>query len=150
MRGWVRVTSYTRPPEQIFSYREWLVDAPSGAVKMACPEGRRQGKSLVARLEGVTDREQARALLGSEVSVARSQLAAPAEGEYYWIDLVGLEVVNLQGMRLGKVARLMETGANDVLVVDGDRERLLPWIPDVVRRVDLEGGVIEVDWDADY
>lgn len=150
VRGWVKIHSDTRPPERIFGYREWLVGPPGKQRRMVCAEGRRQGKSLVARLEGFDDRDQSRLLLGDEVAITRTEFAAPGQSEHYWVDLIGLEVVNLQGTRLGKVARLMETGANDVLVLNGDRERLLPYIPEVVRKVDLENGVVQVDWDSDF
>ncbi len=101
----------------------------------------------MARLDGVTDRDAAAALAGCDVGVARDALPALDDGEYYWSDLIGLEVRSVDGVALGTVARMMETGANDVLVVDGERERLVPYLPGrVVRSVDLEAGTIEVDW----
>jgi 16S rRNA processing protein RimM len=85
-----------------------------------------------------------------EIAVPRSAFPPPAEGEYYWADLVGLKVVNLQGVELGRVEEVLQTGANDVLVLQGERERLLPFIADVIRRVDLAAGLISVDWGEDY
>ena len=102
------------------------------------------------------DRDSATALVGREIAVTRQQLPALDEGDYYWRDLLGLQVINLDDVTLGTVANLMETGANDVLVVeshsDGERqERLIPYIREqVIRHVDLEQGVIRVDWDPDF
>jgi len=100
--------------------------------------------------EGIADREQAAALGRMQIAVSRDDFPAPAAGEFYWADLIGLQVVNVAGVTLGNVARVFETGANDVLVVEGERERLLPFIEPVVRKVDVAGGMIIVDWDADY
>jgi 16S rRNA processing protein RimM len=106
---------------------------------------------VVARLESCENRDQAAALMNCEIGVRRDQLPATAPGEYYWYDLLGLEVVTLQNEVLGKVDHLLETGANDVLVVVGDRERLIPFVlNDVVKHVDQQAGFIRVDWDKDY
>jgi len=106
--------------------------------------------SVVAKLEGITDRDQAAVLQGMRVAISRDQFPAAASGEFYWADLVGLKVVNAAGVDLGTVSRVFETGANDVLVVEGERERLLPFVETVVRQVDVAGGTITVDWEADY
>ena len=114
-------------------------------------EGHEHGDGLLVRLEGIADRDAAAALRGSEVSLWRSQLPALEEGEYYWSDLEGLGVVTMDGAFLGVVERLFETGANDVMVVRGERERLIPFVMDeVVRRIDLAAARIEVDWDAEF
>jgi len=108
-------------------------------------------KKLAAQLEGINDRDQAFALRGYEVAVPRSQMPAAADDEYYWVDLVGLEVRNTQDERLGVVERLFATGANDVLVVkDGDTERLLPFVAAIVLKVDRVAKVITADWGLDY
>ena len=105
----------------------------------------------VVILEGIADRDAAEALPGVEVAVWRDGLPALAEGEFYWSDLVGLTVATTEGVDLGVVDRMMETGANDVLVVKGERERLIPFLmDDVVRQVDLEAGHMEVDWDPEF
>ena len=161
VRGWVRVDSWTRPPEQIFEYTEVLVGENRRSVTIKA--GKRSGKSLVASIEGFENREQSESLLGEEIAIPRESLGDPGEGEYYWFDLLGLLVVNAQDICLGKIKNMMETGANDVMVVEpvdfgpagttasGDRrERLLPWIDQVVESVDLESGVIRVDWPEDY
>ncbi len=150
VRGWVKIHSYTRPPAAILTYRRWRVRLPSGWRECAVEEGRVHGKAIVARLAGYTDRDQAAELLGAEVALKVSELPPTSPGEYYWAQLEGLEVVNLQGTVLGRVIRLMETGANDVLVVSGERERLIPFIRDVIRAVDPEAGQITVDWEADF
>ena len=114
-------------------------------------EGSGHGKGVIARLENCSDRDQALALMGFEIGICRDQLPGTAPGEYYWTDLQGLEVVTLQGEPLGRVDHLIETGAHDVLVVTGDRERLIPFVlQQVVISVDLEAGVIRVDWDKDF
>jgi 16S rRNA processing protein RimM len=113
---------------------------------------------VVAKLEGITSREQAEALQGMRIAVSRDDFPAPATNEFYWSDLVGLKVVNVAGVTLGSVTRVFETGANDVLVVEdqvanevaNQRERLLPFIAPVIRQVDIAGGTISVDWDADF
>ena len=114
-------------------------------------EGSRHGKGVVARLVGCDDRDQAQSLMGYEIGVYRDQLPETEPGEYYWNDLKGLKVVTLQGESLGIVDHLIETGANDVLVVKGERERLIPFVQDqVVTKVDLDNGEIQVDWDKDF
>mgnify|MGYP002662891353 CR=1 FL=1 len=112
---------------------------------------REGGKGLIAILPGVEDRDAAEALRGTEVLVPRSALPPPAPGEYYWVDLEGLRVVNVEGVALGTVSHLFSTGANDVLVAKGERERMIPFVqPDYIRSVDFETGVVTVDWDADF
>ncbi len=149
--GWVRVYSYTDPRENILDYPLWRVESREGWTRMALHDGRRQGKAIVAQLEGFEDRDQARALIGRKIAVPRAELPEPDAGEYYWADLQGLRVINRDGLEFGTVTRLMETGANDVLVVSGERERLIPMVPDVfVLRVDLDAGVMEVDWDPEF
>ena len=114
--------------------------------------GQRQGNLVVAELEGITDRDAAFALMGSEILIHRQQLPAAKAGEYYWTDLVELQVVTTAGVNLGKVDHLLETGANDVLVViDGEIERLIPFLqPQTVLSIDLVAGQMIVDWDPDF
>jgi 16S rRNA processing protein RimM len=153
VRGWVRIESWTQPRERIFQYRPWLLKSAAGEREIDGFRGRVHGKGLVAALPGVDDREAAAALIGSDIEVWRSALPGiEAEDGYYWADLEGLEVVNGEGIALGRVSHLIETGANDVLVVhDGNRERLIPFVPGShVIRVDLGAGRIDVDWDADF
>ena len=119
--------------------------------KASLVEGRKQGKKLVGRFEGSHDREAAAALVGVEIAVRRSELPEPDEAEFYWVDLIGLGVTNTDGESLGSVDSLIETGAHDVLVVTGDRERLIPFVTgEIVKDVDLDAGRILVDWSAEY
>jgi 16S rRNA processing protein RimM len=147
VRGWVRIFSDTEPPENILRYRPWLVDDRETQVI----EGRRHGKALIALLVGCEDRDAAAALAGRRIMVYRDQLPPPRSDEFYWIDLEGLAVQTSSGVELGRVSHLFATGANDVLVVQGERERLLPFVwGQVVRDVDFGAGRILVDWDADF
>ena len=113
--------------------------------------GKASGKHLVATLPGVEDRDQVEAMRGQEIFVPRSALPPPSAGEFYWVDLEGLRVVNVDGTDFGTVSHLFSTGANDVLVARGDRERLIPFVdPDYIRSVDFEAGVVTVDWDPEF
>ena len=133
----------------ILDYQPWLLGEDKSPAKIV--GGRKQGKGLVALLPGCEDREQAARLVGQQIFVGRDQLPATAENEYYWSDLEGLEVKTTNGELLGRVERLMETGANDVLVIRGNRAHLVPFIQgQYVTRVDLEDGTIEVDWDPEF
>ena len=135
--------------EAILEYQPWLLGEDRKPVKIV--DGRKQGKGLAALLPGFEDREQAATLVGTQIFVRREQLPATEKDEYYWSDLEGLEVKTTQGELLGRVERLMETGANDVLVIRGNREHLVPFIQgQYVTRVDLEDGTIEVDWDPEF
>lgn len=149
VRGWVKVFSYTRPRDAILNYRPWLIERDGEWHTFDVLEGRAQGKGLVAHLEGCGDRDIAAALVGAEIAVPMSQLPATGDHEYYWAELEGLRVVNEAGQELGRVSHLFETGANDVVVVRGKREYLIPVAPDYVRRIDRDAGVIHVDWDAE-
>jgi len=151
VRGWVRIYSYTRPRENILGYSPWYLKGAGGWQPRPLAEGRRHGKGVVARLAGCDDRDQASRLIGTEIAIRREQLPEPEPGQYYWNDLLGLRVVNRAGETLGVVDHLIETGANDVLVVEGERERLIPFVMDrVILSVDLDAGEIRVDWDADF
>jgi 16S rRNA processing protein RimM len=151
VRGWVRLWSFTDPVENLLDYREVELGREGAWRAARLVEGRRQGQALVARFEGCSDRDQAALLLGAELAVKRDRLPEAGAGEYYWADLVGLKVVTTEGVELGRVEHMMATGANDVLVVKGDRERLLPFLPGrFVNEVDLDGGRIIVDWDPEF
>ena len=151
LRGWVKVFSDTDPREGIASYDPVYLGRGNSWREVRIEGGQIQGKGVVLKFEGVDDRDAAVLLKGSEIAVDRGQLQRLPEGEYYWVDLIGLEVVNLEGVKFGRVDRLFETGSNDVLVVRGERERLVPWIRgDVVKDVDLVSGRITVDWDPEF
>jgi 16S rRNA processing protein RimM len=150
VRGWIKVYSYTEPREAVLDYRDWLLDRDGDWQRVELAEGKRHGKAVIARLEGIDDRDAAAELIGSDIGVDRDALPEPEEGHYYWADLEGLAVVHRDGSELGRVACLLATGANDVLVVDGPVERLIPFVPGtVILDVDLAAGVIHVDWEWD-
>ncbi len=150
VKGWLRIFSFTDPPEGILRYSPWLL-GDGTAKSLRVVEGAGHGRGVIAHLDGIEDRDVARALVGATIRVPREQFSRPRPGEYYWADLLGLQVVNEQGIVLGRVHEMLATGANDVLVVQGDRRRLLPFVPgQVVKEVDLAGSVIRVAWDEDF
>ena len=150
IKGWVKVFSNTSPRENILSYSPWKLKS-GDEIKIVEASGRLQGKNVVVKLAGVEDRDHAIELVGSEIFILPEQLPKLDEGDYYWSDLIGLEVESLQAEPLGTIAMMMETGANDVMVLKGDRERLIPFVmDDVVRQVDLTNKRVVVDWKPDY
>ena len=148
--GWIRIQSFAAAAENLLAYPTWWLGRESEWRKYRVAGSRVQGHAVVAKLEGCDDRDAAARLRGQEVAVLRDELPKPGTNEYYWTDLIGLNVVNTAGMDFGRLARIVQTGANDVLVVEGARERLIPFLADVIREVDPAAGVIRVDWDADY
>jgi len=151
VQGQLKLQSYTEPPANLLGYKPWVLVQDGREQLIDRPSGRSAGQVLVVDVPGVTERDGAMALVGAEVFVERASLPKPAPGEYYWSDLEGLEVVTIEGTSLGRVSHLFATGANDVMVVKGERQRLIPYLPEqVVRGVDLEAGRIEVDWDPEF
>lgn len=146
VHGWIRVKPWSGSPDALATCRAWFV----GGVEYAVEEYKIHSGTLLARLAGIASREAAMKLKGSAVAVPRSALPEPEEGRYYWADLVGLEVVNSQGMVLGVLREMLSHGAHDVMELAGERTRLIPWVPAVVKRVDLEAKRIEVEWGADW
>ena len=151
VKGWVKIFSYTNPRENILSYSPWQIYIDGDWKSVEVIEGRRHGKGVIAHLDGYDDTESIRSIMNADIAVYRHQLPVPSAGEYYWADLVGLKVVTVDGIELGRVDHLFETGANDVLVVKNDRERLIPFVPhEVVIEIDTDNRTIKVDWDPDY
>ncbi len=153
IQGWVKIRSYTDPRENILNYSPWELELRGERWQVEVLAGRRQGQTVVAALTGIFTREEAQALRGAKISIARSQLPKLPPGEFYWVDLIGCKVYDLEGRELGQVVKIMETGANDVLIVrDGQaKEILIPWVRDqVIRELDLDAGKIRVDWDPNY
>jgi 16S rRNA processing protein RimM len=151
IKGWVKLQPFTQAPESLTAYPQWWIGSrDTGWQAVKVDQSQAQMGSVVAKLAGCEDRDAAALYRGREVAVPRSAFPEAAENEFYWADLVGLKVMNEQDEDLGTVARVLETGANDVLVVEGERERLIPFTEVVIRKVDLAGGVIRVDWGADY
>jgi 16S rRNA processing protein RimM len=151
VKGWVKVYSYTEPREALLAYPSWLVRQGESWLAIKLEEGKRHGKTVIAKLEGYSDRDQAAALIDCDIGIRRDELPELEEGQYYFSDLEGLRVEHVDGSSLGLVTNILETGANDVLVVrTDDTERLIPFIVgQVVQSVDLEAGVIRVDWEWD-
>jgi 16S rRNA processing protein RimM len=151
IKGWVRVVSYTEPLENLLDYRPWQLRQDKVWQSVDVVEARRHGKGLVVRLPDCRDRDMAARYSGTEIGIFREQLPVTDDDEYYWDDLVGLHVVTLDGKELGIVDHLIETGSNDVLVIKGEREYLVPFIQGkVINAVDLAGRQIRVDWDPDF
>jgi len=152
VRGELKLESFTEPASAIFRYQPWtLRDVQGHERTLTQARGRETAKGLVATFPDVVDRDGADALRGTELYAPRSALPPPKPGEYYWVDLEGLRVVNVEGVDFGVVSHLFSTGANDVLVARGDRERMIPFLePDYIRSVDFDSRIVTVDWDADF
>ena len=152
VRGQLKLESWTEPREAIFRYQPWILRGADGNEReFTGARGKNSGKHLVASFPEVEDRDLAESLRGTEIWVPRSALPPPGPEEFYWVDLEGLRVVNVDGVDFGTVSHLFSTGSNDVLVARGDKERLVPFVqPDFVRSVDFEAGLVTVDWDPDF
>lgn len=156
VRGEVKVYSFTDPLDNVLDYPRWTLTRDGEVKQVEVASGRVQGKFLVVKLKGLDDRNVARTYAGFEIRVPESELPELEEDEFYWHQLEGLSVINQDGQLLGKVDHLLETGANDVMVVKpctgslDDRERLLPYTEQCVQAIDLDAGEMRVDWDADF
>lgn len=149
IKGWCRIHSDTEPREAIFDYQPWLIGDDEKPMQVLL--GRKQGKHLVAELEGISDRDTAESLAGRKIAVYRDQLPDLPDSHYYWTDLIGSSVYNQDGLDLGSIREMIATGANDVMLVQGERERLIPFIQgEYVRQVDLVARRIIVNWDPDF
>ena len=150
IKGWVKIQPFSEDPGTLMDLESWRIGRGTEHTLYTVEAIQEHSNTLVAKLEGIDDRDAAYALRGQEISVARSTLPPPEENEFYWSDLIGLTAVNREGIELGKVDSLMETGAHDVLVIKGKREHLIPFVAQFVGKVDLAGWQIEVDWGEDY
>lgn len=159
VRGWVKVMSFTEQPEKIFDYQPWLVDKQGGQQAIEVAEWKVHGDGLLARLKGIDDRDIAREWCQLDIRIGQEVLPGLQESDYYWHQLQGLVVYSLYGdsiQRLGKVSSMLETGANDVIVVTGDaesidqNERLIPYAKQYVTNIDLDAQKIDVVWDPDF
>jgi 16S rRNA processing protein RimM len=149
--GWIKVISETEPQDNILQYHPWHLKCRGATQAYQPVTGRIHGKGLVVQLEGCDNRDLATALVGCEIAVHREQLPTLPPDEFYWTDLEGLQVKTIDGLDLGRVSHLFSTNANDVLVVQGERERLIPYLWDqVIRQVDLANGLLIVDWDPTF
>lgn len=146
VQGWVKVWSYTDPPDGILEYPRWRI----GDRLWDVDDGRRHGEAVVAKLKGLDDRDAAMALRESSIEVERSELPKTKRREFYWADVLGGEVVSTTGAKLGTLTGLTHNGAQDVMVVAGERERLIPAVPEIVQSVDRETKQIVVEWEPEY
>jgi 16S rRNA processing protein RimM len=150
VKGWLKVQSYTEPRDNITRFAAWTLRWNGTEHLFEVEDGQGHGGSVIAKLRGIDDPDRARELLGADIVVERAQLPEARADEFYWTDLEGLEVRTTAGLSLGRVEQLLATGANDVLVVRGTVERLIPFIVgQVVTQVDLAAGLIVVDWSPD-
>lgn len=150
VRGWVKVQTFTQRPDGLLQYPTWWLEDGGGWRPVQIEDASVHGRSLIAKLAGCSDREAAAALRGRQIAIPRADLPQGEADEYYWADLQGLQVRNLDGATLGVVTGLLETGANQVLVVQAERERLIPFVEAVVKSVDLAQGSMVVDWGVDF
>ncbi|WP_058914413.1 ribosome maturation factor RimM [Entomohabitans teleogrylli] len=158
IRGWLRVFSSTEDAESIFDYQPWFIQKGSQWQPVELESWRYHNQDLIIKLKGVDDRDMANQFTNNEIMVDASCLPELEDGDYYWKDLMGCQVVTQQGYNLGKVTDMMETGSNDVLVIKanlkdafGIKERLVPFLDgQVIKKVDLATRTIEVDWDPGF
>ncbi|MDD2863571.1 MAG: ribosome maturation factor RimM [Methylococcales bacterium] len=152
IKGWVKVFSFTGYREDILQYSPWQLKKNGVTKHVEIVTGQLQNQLVVAQLKGIDDRNAAEALIGWEIFIEKSQLPAVKEHEYYWSDLIGLQVENTEGVVLGVIDNLLETGANDVIVVQGEeRQHAIPFLqPQIVLEIDLAARKMRVDWDADF
>lgn len=151
IKGWIKLHSFTDPRENLIDYRCWLLGTAASNHEVVVEQAKVSGKHLIAKLAGIDNRDEALALIGTGIAVRRDELPPCSDGEYYWADLEGMDVVTADGVSLGRVVRLLATGAHDVLVLDQHGERLIPFVMgEVVRQVDTAADRIEVNWDETY
>ena len=151
VRGWLRVNAFTAVVESLLEYSPWYLKLKGQWQAVEPLAGRHHGKGLVVQFKDCHDRDAAAALTGTDIGIYRSQLPPVEADEYYWSDLMGMQVITKDDQVLGVVDHLLETGANDVIVVKGEQEHLVPYIKgQVVKSVDLEARIIRVEWDPDY
>jgi 16S rRNA processing protein RimM len=151
IKGWVKVFSFTANKENILKYSPWVLRKADETKTIKVINGNLQGKAVVAQLDGINDRDQAESLMGWDIFISPAQLPKTRQNEYYWSDLVGLSVENTDGVEFGVISSLLETGANDVVIVQGERERCIPFLQgQTIINIDLTAGKMIVDWDADF
>jgi 16S rRNA processing protein RimM len=150
IKGWVKVRSFTETPKNFTQYINQFISANQKDWEtITIKDMKVQGENVLIDL-GYLDRNEAIKRKGSFLAISRDQLPTLNKDEFYWEDLIGLNVIDQQNVKLGIVTRLIETGANDVLIVKGERERLIPYIPQVILEVNLQENYIKVEWDKDF
>ncbi|MDA8389634.1 MAG: ribosome maturation factor RimM [Gammaproteobacteria bacterium] len=150
VKGWLRVIPHTADPDALIRYKPWRFRGAPGSLEPTVLDVQPHGRGFVVHVAECATREAAEAWKGAVLEVPVTVLPVLPAGEYYWGQLIGLAVETQEGRSLGTIVRLIETGANDVLIVQGERERLLPYVPHVVRAVDLAGRRMIVDWDPEF
>jgi 16S rRNA processing protein RimM len=158
IQGWVRIASETRPAENIFRYRRWWLGEQDGGFEVrVVARSKPESNAPLAQLSGrdglpITDRDVAQGLVGMAISVDRDALPKLPDGEYYWVDLVGLDVINTEGVALGVIREMTSNGAQDVMVLAaGEQERLIPFVRGpIVQQVDLEARRVVCDWQPEW
>ena len=151
IKGWVKVAASTEYADSLLDYADWRLVKDNKTLIVSPSEGQLHNGELQVKFTGIDDRDEAHALRGYTIEVSRDQFADTEEDEYYWADLINMSVINRQEEILGKVSKLMETGAHDVLVVDGQYgQKLIPFVAQFIDRVDVENRTITVDWGSDY
>ncbi len=150
IKGWIKVFSYTDPIANLFEYSPWFIQQGDEWQPLVIEDGKIHGGQLIVKLSGCDDRNLAETYTHIEIAINADALPKLEKNQYYWSDLIGLSVLNLQNEDLGTVKEIMSTGSNDVLVVTGARERLIPFIKQVIIHVDLDARRITVDWDSSF
>lgn len=149
VKGWVKLFSHTSPRDNILSYSPIYLKRQNQWQAFTIESGKRHGKNVVAKIESINTREAAWDLIDTDIAIPK-ELLPKSDNEYYWADLEGMRVATSTGIELGTVEWLFDTGSNDVVVVKGDKEHLLPWTDEVILKVDMESSLITVDWDEDF
>ncbi|MBA2711646.1 MAG: ribosome maturation factor RimM [Tatlockia sp.] len=151
IKGFITIHSFTEPQDNLLRYKDWHALLAKQWQPLKIQHIEVTNKSILAQVEGYTEREQVASLTNVEIAISRTQLPSLTQGEYYWDQLVGMQVINQQGQVFGKVKEIMPTGANDVLVVEGEKRHLIPYLPgQFVIEVDVGQRLILVDWDMDF
>ena len=151
LQGWVKVYSYTQPVDNIVGYSPWYLRFTDAWRLVKLGNGKRHGNTVIAKLHGIDDRNQASVLIGADIAISPGQLRTLPDGDFYWAQLIGLKVINLKGELLGVVDHVLETGANDVLVLAGETEMLIPFVQDdIIKAVQLDEGRIVADWETTW
>lgn len=151
VKGWIRIDAFTDPIENILHYNPWLIQDKGALRPITIEHSAFHGKGIIVKVSGCHDRDTAKQYVNQNIFIPRDQLPLLHEGEYYWTDLMGLSVVTTTGIPLGKVVNLLETGANDVFIVqDGAQQRLIPYTDEAVSAIDLANKLLIVDWDPEF
>lgn len=151
VKGWMKIQSFTDPEENVLHYQPWFADLKDGFTEVKIVDSRKHHKGIVIQVEGCDTKEDTARYCNISIAVARSVFPELTDDEYYWADLEGLTVHTTTGEELGKIDHVMPTGANDVLVIKGQKEILVPYLKDrVVKNIDLDNKTMIVDWDPDF